>query len=356
MGWIISMIFAVVVCTILFFVGRAVHSSSKERRIAAEAPPPTWVPPWPPKSSGNSSMGEAKIMDGGTLLIIGAFVLFFLWVGLHTLIASVHQVPAGHAGLIREFGAIVAQTDDGLKFIPPWRTLEDADTRVQTWVFTDDPSSVPSGDRVAGVGLTTFSEETQDIFINVTLNIEVSPGDIQELYRNVGADYFDKLVPTRVRNLFENETVKFKAGDISPNREEIRTAVEKNLRQELSKFSIDVVALLIDNIDFNESFKKAIEAKQVATQNAQEEAERITHRENEAQQVIAEAEGTKQAAITVAEGQAEANRLLDASLTENVILFQAIQKLADDLQIALIPAGEGVLIDPTTLLTPNTPE
>jgi regulator of protease activity HflC (stomatin/prohibitin superfamily) len=156
--------------------------------------------------------------------------------------------------------------------------------------------------------------------------------------------------------LFKNETVKFKAVDIAPNREEIRTAVEENLREELSKFSIDVVALLIDNIDFNQSFKDAIEAKQVATQNAQEEAERITQRENEALQVIAEAEGTKQATITVAEGQAEANRLLDASLTENVILFQAIQKLADDLDIAILPAGEGVIIDPTTLLTPNTPE
>ncbi len=345
MGWIISMILAVVVCTILFFVGRAAHSSGKERR-GAEA-----------RDYGYSSMGDAKTMEtGGTLLKIGAFVLFFLWVGLHTLTASIHQVPAGHAGVIREFGAIVDQTDDGFQFIPPWRTLENADTRVQTWVFTDDPGSVPSGDNVAGEGLTSFSEETQDVFIDATLNIEVSPSDIQELYRNVGANYFNKLVPTRVRQLFKNETVKFKAVDIAPNREQIRTAVEENLRVELNKFSIDVVALLIDSIEFNQPFKDAIEAKQVATQNAQEEAERITQRENEALQVIAEAEGTKQATITIAEGQAEANRLLDASLTPNVILFQAIQKLADDLDIAILPAGEGVIIDPTTLLTPNTPE
>ncbi len=142
------MIFAVLVCTILFFVGRAVHSSSKERRIAAEAPrpPPAWVPPWPPTSSRNSSTGEGKIMEaGGTLLTIGAFVLFFLWVGLHTLAASVHQVPAGHAGVIREFGDIVSQTNDGLKFIAPWRNLDSADTRVQKWAFTDDPSSIPAG-------------------------------------------------------------------------------------------------------------------------------------------------------------------------------------------------------------------
>ncbi len=340
------MIFAVVVCTILFFVGRALNRSGKVRGSVAED-----------RDYGYSSIGDAKTMEtGGALLKIGAFVLFFLWVGLHTLIASVYQVPAGHAGVVREFGAIVSQTDDGFQFIPPWRNLESADTRVQTWAFTDDPDNIPAGAKLAGEGLGSFTEETQDVFINATLNIEVSPSDIQELYRNVGADYFDKLVPTRVRQLFKNETVKFKAVDIAPNREEIRTAVEKNLRQELSKFSIDVVALLIDNIDFNQSFKDAIELKQVATQKAQEEAERIKQRENEALQAIAEAEGIKQAAIKVAEGQAEANRLLNESLTDKVIQFEAIQKLADNLNIAILPAGEGVIIDPTTLLTPNTPE
>jgi regulator of protease activity HflC (stomatin/prohibitin superfamily) len=339
------MIFAGVVCTVLFFVGRALRSSGKERRTAAVT-----------GDFGYSSISDAKTMEtGGTVLAIGAVVLFLLWVGLHTLVASVHQVPAGHAGVVREFGAIVAQTEDGFQLIPPWRELENADTRVQTWAFTDDPKNIPAGAKLAGEGLGSFSEETQDVFINATLNIEVSPGDIQELYRNVGADYFDKLVPTRVRQLFKNETVKFEAVDIAPNREQIRTAVEENLRQELSNFSIDVVALLIDNIDFNESFKSAIEAKQVATQNAQEEAERITQRENEALQAIAVAEGTKQARITVAEGQAEANRLLNESLTDKVIQFEAIQKLGDDLDIAILPAGEGVIIDPTTLLTPNTP-
>jgi regulator of protease activity HflC (stomatin/prohibitin superfamily) len=339
------MIFAVVVCTVLFFVGRAIRSAGKERRSSAVT-----------GDFGYSSISDAKTMEtGGTVLTIGAVVLFFLWVGLHTLVASIHQVPAGHAGVVREFGGIVAQTEDGFQFIPPWRNLENADTRVQTWTFTDDPSNIPSSAKLAGEGLGSFSEETQDVFINATLNIEVSPGDIQELYRNVGADYFDKLVPTRVRQLFKNETVKFKAVQIAPNREQIRTAVEENLREELSNFSIDVVALLIDNIDFNESFKSAIEAKQVATQNAQEEAERITQRENEALQAIAVAEGTKQARITVAEGQAEANRLLNESLTDKVIQFEAIQKLADDLDIAILPAGEGVIIDPTTLLTPNTP-
>ncbi len=345
MGWIISMVLAVVVCSIAFFVARAFRSEAKDRVKQAQGLD---------AYAKEEELKAAKDQETGTTLAMAAaIVVFVLWTGLHTVTAAVHQVPAGHNGVIREFGAIVAQTEDGFVAIAPWRGLETADTRVQTWAFTDDPDSIPDGARLAGEGLSSFSEETQDVFIDATLNIEVSPDDIQELYRNVGADYFNKLVPTRVRQLFKNETVKFKAVDIAPNREQIRTAVEENLREELSKFSIDVVALLIDDIDFNQPFKDAIEDKQVATQDALKEGEIIKAREAQAQQLIAEAEGTKQATITIAEGQAEANRLLDSSLTPNVILFQAIQKLADDLDIAILPAGEGVIIDPTTLLTPD---
>lgn len=348
MSWIISMIFAAAICTAAFWIGVALRGAGREELIKAEAISDSYDQKQKQKDAGGMKVT-------GQILIASAVLLFMVWAGLHTLVASIHTVPAGHAGVIREFGAIVAQTEDGLQIIAPWRNLENADTRVQTWMFTDDEDRLKAteGAQLAGDVLGSFSEETQDVFIDATLNIEVSPDDIQELYRNVGADYFGKIVPMRVRQLFKNETVKFKAVEIAPNREQIRKAVEENLRQELSKFSIDVVALLIDDIDFNQPFKDAIEDKQVATQDALKEQEIIKAREAQAQQKIAEAEGIKQASIIVAEGQAEANRLLNESLTDKVIQFAAIQKLAEDLKIAILPAGEGVIIDPTTLLTPS---
>jgi len=44
--------------------------------------------------------------------------------------------------------------------------------------------------------------------------------------------------------------------------------------------------------------------------------------------------------------------LLSESLTAEVIQFQALQKLADNIQIALLPSGQGLIIDPATLLKP----
>jgi hypothetical protein len=42
--------------------------------------------------------------------------------------------------------------------------------------------------------------------------------------------------------------------------------------------------------------------------------------------------------------------LINDSLTPLLIQFQAVQKLADNVQIALIPSGNGIIIDPATLL------
>src|SRR5205823_8392461 len=92
--------------------------------------------------------------------------------------------------------------------------------------------------------------------------------------------------------------------------------------------SIQVDDLLIDNIDFPPAFKEAIVQKQVATQNALREQQNVKRAQFEADQVIAHAKG-----------QAEANRLLDGSLTQKIINYTLVQKLAPTIQTALVPSN-----------------
>ena len=105
-----------------------------------------------------------------------------------------------------------------------------------------------------------------------------------------------------------------------------------------------------ENISFEESFELAIQAKQDATQEALKEQELVAAKEAKARQVVAEAQGEASRLVTVAAGQADANDLIARSLTPELIQFQAMQKLADNIQIALLPAGQGIIIDPTTIL------
>jgi regulator of protease activity HflC (stomatin/prohibitin superfamily) len=259
-----------------------------------------------------------------------------LWILLATLSNSVHQVDAGHVGVVRTFGDITDQTGAGLVITWPFQTLEEASVRVERYDVAD---------------INAFSKETQDVFISATVNYQVSPRAIQSLYREVGAKYIDTLLRPRVINFFKETTVTYNTVDIAPNREKIRQTVKDRLTSDLEPFSIDI-DLLIENVDFRQEFKSAIEAKQVATQEALRQQQLIEAKKAEAQQKIETARGEAEAVRIAAEAQAEANRLLSESLTAEVIQFQALQKLADNVQIALLPAGQGIIIDPATLLKP----
>lgn len=277
----------------------------------------------------NPNAGESKA--AALLVAIVATGVF----GLATAWKSVARVDTGHVGIVRTFGRISGQVGPGVNFIAPWKTYDSINVQVQKKTFYN---------------LTAFSQETQNVYIQTTINYSVAPEDVQGLIRRVGTDWFDRLVPNNLNQAFKDETVKFSAVDIAPNREVIRKDVLTALRSRLAPYSIDVNDLNIDNIQFSKQFEQAIEAKQEATQSALRAKAQVAQAQYEAQSRVAKAKGEADANVTIAEGQAEANRKLNASLSPNVLQYIAIQKLAGNVKIALLPSGSGSLIDPTKLL------
>lgn len=280
-----------------------------------------------------------------TMILRGSLIALLVVVGgLATLVRSIQVVEAGQVGLVYRFGDITGQRDAGLAVIFPWEEFKTADIRIQKVRAEGECSN--------GLDecLEAFSSETQDVFVVATANISVNPSEVQTLYRTVGPDYVDKVVRPRLLQIIKDETVKYRSVDIAPNREQIRAEVRDRMRGELADFSINVDDLLIDNMDFRPEFKQAIEAKQIASQEALRQQELVAAKEAEARQKSAEAQGNADKLRIEATGQADANRAINESLTPLLIQFQALQKLADNVTIALIPSGNGLIIDPATLL------
>jgi prohibitin 2 len=268
-------------------------------------------------------------------IAVAAVVIGAVAVTGATLVSSFRQIPAGSVGVVYQFGEIVGQVGEGPNFIAPWQQMRTESVKVQRARFEKMPN---------------FSRETQDVFVTATLNYSVSPDAVQSLYREVGPSWFDVLIEPRVNNFFKSEVVKYSTVEVAPNRESIRTAARDRLAEDLARYSIRVDDLLIDDIAFSEEFKQSIEQKQIATQNALREEERVRQVEFEAQQQVAAADGDARSTIRRAEGQAEANRLLAESLDATVLQYLAIERFGDKVQIVLLPSGQGLLIDPATLV------
>ena len=358
MFWIIFTILIVIALVASIFIGGFVQRLSNRDRERAKTMPLASAEEddylSAQRKGDRDRLGDLANDKNLIAKVIGfgaPVALAVLWVTV-TLAISFHQVPAGHVGVVYEFGGIVDQTGDGPQWVAPWRTVTNATVQVRSFAFTNNPSAVAKDVQVLGGGLDSFSIETQDVFINARLDIQVSPRDVQILYRTVGSDYVNQLIPQRVAQAFKDVTVTYRTVDIAPNRDEIKDEVELRLDAELDQFSIDVVALLIESISFSEAFTQAIENKQIATQEAARAEELISKAENEALAVIAQAEGVAGALVAEAQGKAEANRLITESINPLLVQWEAVQKLADNITIALLPSGEGIIIDPATLLSP----
>ena len=279
---------------------------------------------------------EGFIWIGGALLAV--LLVVFGWGAFR----SFHSVDAGHVLVVRQFGEIVGQREAGFQTIAPWQSGEEVSTQVESRQFQmDDRQQIGTIEHAIRSG-PAVSSETQPVYAVVTVNYQVSPAAIQELFTEVGAEFFDKVVAPRVFQVFKNETVKFRSVEVAPNRELIRREVQAELDRQLETFSIDVVDLLINDLEFPKEFTEAIERKQVATQDALAAEQRVAQSKAEAQQEIERARG-----------QAQAQRLRANSLTDKNIQFEALQIFKENPpQIVFLPAGGGTLIDPSSFLKP----
>jgi regulator of protease activity HflC (stomatin/prohibitin superfamily) len=291
------------------------------------------------------AMRRAGKRDEGAFWIAGAFLLVIVIVGGWGAFRSFHSVEAGHVLVVRQFGEIVGQRGAGFQTIAPWQTAEEVSTQVESRQFQmDDRAQVSTLDDAVRTG-PAISVETQPVYAVVTLNYRVSDQAVQRLFTEVGVGFFDKVIAPRVFQVFKNETVKFKSVEVAPNREAIRREVQAELDRQLEDFSIDVVDFLINDLEFPKEFTEAIERKQVATQDALA-----------AQQKVAQSKAEAQQEIERARGQAQAQRLRASALTTKNLQFEALQIFKQNPpQIIFLPAGQGNLLDPSSLLGRPTP-
>lgn len=266
-----------------------------------------------------------------------ARVVILLALALVTIFNSFNQVPAGHVGIVYSFGGIVGQKGEGAQWVLPWRDVVSASVQVQGHKFDK---------------LDSFSQETQDVFVAATINIQVLPKDIQNLYREVGKSYFDVLVRPRVLQAFKDETVKYASVKIAPNREGIRKEVRERLTKELQAHSIAVQDLLVDDISFTEKFQNAIEEKQAQTQLALAEREKVAGEKAKADQAVETAKGRAASVLLEAEKQAEAIAKLNASITPAYTQYLFASKLAPNVSVMMVPSGQQFIMG-SDMLTPK---
>jgi len=263
--------------------------------------------------------------------VAGAFGFLFILVTGWLMFQTVGE---REVGIVYNFsGTIEGKREKGVKFIPPWASMEKENIGIQheEWNFGKDNAAV--------------SLDQQKVFANLAVNYAVDGNNVLDLYRRVGRSWKTIIVDARVPQVFKEVTSEYQTQEITANREKLRRQTRERLATELEPYDISVVDVFVTNLGFSQSYSDAIEAKQKQVQDAQRQEAKIREAKAIGDQKVATAERDATANIARARGEATANRLRQKSLTPLLVQQQAIEKLNPKVSIIVCP--------PATICIPN---
>ena len=94
-------------------------------------------------------------------------------------------------------------------------------------------------------------------------------------------------------------------------------------------------------------------SRQAAYGHAQRVQQAVAQAQGQADSNVKLAEGQAAATVALAQGQATANKSLAASLSDQILQYQYIQKLTDKITVMLVPSGNASIFDLKGLLNPT---
>ena len=111
---------------------------------------------------------------------------------------------------------------------------------------------------------------------------------------------------------------------------------------ELSKYDINVVDFFVTNLDYTDTYKQAINNKNIQVQQALQAQAKVAQAKAEAEQTVATAKGAAESTLVKAEADAKALAVKGKALHDNpeILQLEAIDKLNPNAQV-IICTGSG---------------
>lgn len=212
-------------------------------------------------------------------------------------------VDTGYRGVETRFGKIVSEPlDEGLHFYNP---------------FTSNIVEIEVREQKIEMKAAAFTKDTQAVEMTLAATYYPNKAHVHNLYQQFGKDYAEKIINQVILGSVKDSVGQYIADELVQAREKVKTAAQKEMTDALAVRDIVLTRLDFVNLDFDDAYEKAVEAKVVAIQKAAE-----------AKNKTVEVEETSKQTVLSAKAEAEAMRIKSAALAQNkgLVQFEAVQK------------------------------
>jgi len=260
--------------------------------------------------AGGGGSGAAAAAAKATTALVAAAGLGY---GAYN---SVFTVQGGHRAVMynRITGMKETVYDEGLNFNIPW---------------FERPVVYDIRTRPCNLQTLTGSKDLQMVTIGVRVLHKPNPNQLVWIYQTLGKNYDERILPSLMNECAKAVVAKYNANELLTKRDQVSADISRELSKRAGHFNVVMADVAITHLSFSPEYARAVEAKQVAQQDAER-----------AKYIVIGAEQEKQTIITKARGEAQSASLIGLSVKKNPG-FMKLRRIDAARDIADIVSGSG---------------